>query len=67
MAKIIFEKQCGCFKRSGKEVIIEMDNIEDAKKEAQDIVDDINNNWCGKHNFDFTVNGDDINITMESN
>lgn len=62
--KVIVEKQCGCFKKSGDAPIREFDNKDDALIEANHWKDHMNETYCEKHVFNVVEQGDDLMITM---
>lgn len=51
MYKVIVEKQCGCFKRSGHEAETSFESKDDALLHASERKEFMNTEWCGKHNF----------------
>jgi len=51
MFKIIIEEECGCFKRSDLENGISLDSKDDALMKSLDMKDQMNNEFCGKHEF----------------
>jgi hypothetical protein len=51
MYKVIVEKQCGCFKKSGHEAEVSFDNKDDALLHANERKNHMNTKWCKKHNF----------------
>lgn len=64
MATIELEKQCACFKKSGIKIKDRFDSIEDAKKEAEDICNDMNTDFCLRHYFEPFVEDDKIIIKV---
>lgn len=62
--KVIVEKQCGCFKKSGEAPIREFDNKDDALIGANAWKDEMNETFCDKHRFDVVESGDDLVITV---
>ncbi len=52
MHKIIVEKECGCFRRSDLENNIEFTSKDDALSKAIDMKNQMNEEFCGKHEFD---------------
>lgn len=67
MSKITVEFECGCFKRSGYDSIQEFTTKEEAEERASDMVEDMNESFCGMHNFSVDSSGDDIVIKVKSN
>jgi len=65
--KVIVERQCGCFKKSGDEAVRQFDNKDDALMEANSWKDEMNDTYCKKHIFSVLESGDDFMITMEMN
>ena len=51
MFKIIVEKECGCFKRSDFQNNIEVESKDEALTKALDMVNYMNEEFCGKHKF----------------
>ncbi|MFT7860964.1 MAG: hypothetical protein ABXS93_08500 [Sulfurimonas sp.] len=67
MSKIIFEKECGCVKRSDYENNVSYANKEDALIKALEMTKDMNETFCKKHNFQAVENGEDILIKVAMN
>jgi len=65
MFKIIVEQECGCFKRSALENGIEMESKDDALMRSIDMKDQMNNEFCGKHNFKVQEAGNNFVIAFE--
>jgi len=51
MFKVIVEQECGCFKKSSLENNIAIDSKDDALMKSLDMRDQMNNEFCGKHEF----------------
>jgi len=51
MYKIIVEKECGCFKRSDFDNNIEVATKDEALEKSLAMVNIMNDEFCGKHNF----------------
>jgi hypothetical protein len=66
MFTINVDKECGCFKKSDLENNKSFESNDDALIEAQSMVNQMNDEFCGKHNFTFTENGSTFNISMNS-
>jgi tRNA threonylcarbamoyladenosine modification (KEOPS) complex Pcc1 subunit len=67
MAKIVIEKQCGCFKRSGIDSELEFGSIEEARKEAEALCEEMNETFCKKHNFTAEEDAEIITIKVSMN
>lgn len=67
MAKITMEFECGCFKRSGYDSVQTFATKADAMNRAEDMVEDMNESFCGAHSFGIREVGDDVEITVKSN
>lgn len=52
MTSIELEKQCGCFRRSELDAKISFETFEEAKKEAQNLCNYINEEFCQNHYFE---------------
>lgn len=66
MFTIRVDKECGCFKRSEFENNIQFDSEDAARKEAEAMVEDMNDTFCRKHEFSLEVSGNEFVIHMES-
>ncbi len=64
MFKIIIEKECGCFKRSDMINGETIENKDDALLKSIDMVNTMNNEFCGKHEFKLQEIGADFVIAM---
>ena len=64
MYKVIVEKQCGCFKRSGHEGEVSFASKDDALLHANERKNEMNDEWCKKHNFYVLEEGDHFIIKM---
>ena len=51
MFKITVEKECGCFKRSDLSNNIQIESKDDALTTSLDMVNKMNDDFCGKHEF----------------
>ncbi len=65
MAQITMEMECGCFKRSGYDPVQKFATREEAIKRAEDMVEDMNESFCGLHRFSIDDSNDDIIIHVE--
>ena len=63
MFKINVDKECGCFKRSDLENNIEFQSKDDALTKATAMVDKMNFEFCGKHEFVLSEAGDTFQIS----
>ena len=52
MYKVIVSNQCECFKKSNMENSIYFETREDAKAKAIQMMEKMNKDFCGKHEFD---------------
>ena len=59
------QKQCGCFRKSSYEEVQNFDTKEEALKKVNEMCEDMNENFCQKHNFTFIQNNNEILIKME--
>lgn len=66
MYKVIVEKQCGCFKRSGQSAEKTFESKDEALVEANGMVEDFNDTFCQRHVFNVVENGNEITIKMEN-
>lgn len=65
MVMIEFQKQCACFKRSDLEPKLNFESLNEAKKEAQNLCDYINEEFCQNHFFEIkSENEEKIIIKM---
>lgn len=64
MFKIIVEKECGCFKRSDMVNGESINNKDDALIKSISMVNKMNEEFCGKHDFKLQEVGDDFVIAM---
>lgn len=65
MYSVKVEKECGCFRNSDLENNISFDTKDDALTEAINMSNQMNDEFCGKHNFIVTEEGNDLLIAME--
>lgn len=66
MHKIIVENDCGCFKRSELENNIIIESKDEALMSGLDIINTMNSDFCGKHNFKLQEVGNDFVISFEN-
>lgn len=64
MFKIVVEKECGCFKRSSLQNNIAMDSKDDALLKTLAMRDEMNDDFCGKHEFKIQEVGNEFVIAM---
>lgn len=66
MYKVIADFKCGCFRKSGLEKEIEIENKEDAIKQAKSMVDRMKNEFCGTHHFSIKEDIDAKSIYIQA-
>jgi len=66
MSIINIAQECGCFKRSPLENNVTYDNKDDAMMQALNMVNQMNEKFCGKHGFELSENGQDFSIAMKA-
>jgi len=64
MFKITVDKECGCFKKSDFTNGVNFDNKDDALIQAQSMVNHMNTEFCGKHDFTLSEDGENFSIAM---
>ena len=62
MFNIVIEKECGCFKKSDLENNVQINIKEDALLKAISMKEQMNSDFCGKH--DFEVKEDSSNFII---
>lgn len=67
MITIAMEFECGCFKRSGYDSKQTFATKAEAIERAEEMVEDMNESFCGAHNFRVIDKGDDVIIGVGSN
>ena len=65
MHKISVEQECGCFKRSDLENNIIIESKDDALSKALNMTTTMNNDFCGKHEFQVVENADNFMISLK--
>ena len=65
MYKVIIEKECGCIRRSDIPKERSFDDKDDALIEAGAMARQMNDDFCGKHQFAVMQEGEDFLITMQ--
>lgn len=65
MHKIIIENECGCFKRSDLVNNLEISQKDEALTKAIEIKNQMNEEFCGKHNFDLVEFNNNFIINFE--
>ena len=66
MHKIIVENECGCFRRSDLENNLEIPSKDEALGKAIEIKDRMNEEFCGKHNFQLLEDSENFVISFKS-
>ncbi|MEA3354460.1 MAG: hypothetical protein U9Q33_11645 [Campylobacterota bacterium] len=64
MYVINVNKECGCFKKSIYENNMKFDSIDEAKLQADLMVNYMNSKFCHKHGFELSQNDKTLQITM---
>ena len=64
MFTINIEKECGCFKKSDFQNHKHFENKDDALIEAMAMVKTMNDEWCQKHTFTFSEDGQNFHIAV---
>jgi hypothetical protein len=64
MFKIVVEKECGCFKRSDMQSNTAVATKDEALVKSLEMVNEMNNEFCGKHNFEVREVANDFIIAM---
>jgi len=64
MFTVNIDKECGCFKKSDLENNKSFDNKDDALIEAKNMVTHMNDEFCQKHEFVFSEDGQNFQIAM---
>ncbi len=64
MFTININKECGCFKKSDYQNNQSFKSKDEAHQKAQEMIKDMNENFCQKHSFELNPNGNDMNIIM---
>ena len=64
MHNIIVEKECGCFKRSDLENNLSISSKDDALTKAIEMKNQMNEEFCGKHNFDLVEDKENFVISF---
>ena len=65
MHKIFVERECGCFKRSSLENDIVLKSKDDALVKALDMSNIMNDEFCGKHEFQVVENQNNFIISLK--
>ena len=65
MYKVVIEKECGCFKKSGVANNQEFASKDNALIQAMELTKDFNGTFCQKHEFKVVDNGNDILIRVD--
>jgi hypothetical protein len=64
MSVINIDRECGCFSRSNLENNLKFESKDDAMVKALEMINHINEKFCGKHGFTLSENGTDFSISM---
>ncbi|KIM11026.1 MAG: hypothetical protein KU37_07925 [Sulfuricurvum sp. PC08-66] len=65
--RVVMEKECGCFKKSGMSAVQEFASKAEAMKVANEMVEDMNETFCQKHNFSIVEQDQELLIKVELN
>jgi len=65
MYKVVVEKECGCFKKSGVKNNQEFSSKDNALIQAMELTKEFNQTFCQKHEFQVVENGNDILIKVD--
>lgn len=66
MSTITIVQECGCFKKSDLENNASFQSKDDAMVKAQEMLNHMNTQFCGKHGFELSENGHDFSISMKA-
>ena len=66
MYTVNVDKECGCFVRSGLQNNASYSSNDDALINASSMVKQMNENFCGKHNFSLKEDGKTFQISMQA-
>ena len=66
MYTINIDKECGCFRRSGLENNMTFESNDDALLQATSMKNQMNEDFCGKHNFTMVEDGNTFQISMQA-
>jgi len=64
MYKVYVEKECGCFKKSDYTNNMSFDSKDNALLQAQEMSKEMNETFCGKHEFSVIEEQDSFKITV---
>ena len=67
MITLKMEKECGCFKKSDYDAVQNFASKDEALLAASKMCEDMNENFCQKHNFQIEDNGDTLLIKVAFN
>jgi hypothetical protein len=59
------QNPCSCFLKSGLSDVLEFDNKDEAKKEAESMIKIMKSNFCQKHEFDLNEQFGDFTIFIK--
>jgi hypothetical protein len=63
--KVRVQNPCSCFLKSGFSEVLEFDNKDEAKKEAEYMIKIMKSNFCQKHEFDLNEQFGDFTIFIK--
>jgi len=66
MYTINVDKECGCFRRSELENNVSFSSNDDALITANGMVNEMNEKFCGKHEFSLKEDGNTFQISMQA-
>lgn len=65
MNRIIIEKECGCFTKSDLKNNSGFESKDDALMKAMSMVNHMNTEFCNKHDFQLSEDGDNFFIAVD--
>jgi len=66
MFTINVSQECGCFKKSDYTNGMSFKSKDDALLQGQLMTNHMNSNFCGKHDFELSEDGDNFTISVNS-
>lgn len=67
MTKVIIERACGCVKRAEMQMEKEFPNVDEALAYGNELVSQMNEEFCGKHKFVSVFENESVVIKMAMN
>jgi hypothetical protein len=67
MYKVKVENPCRCFFKSGLSEVLDFENQEDAKKEAEYMLNIMKTTFCNKHSFSLSEQFGEFTIFVKEN